>query len=91
MLRVKALIVGLVALGLTGIVLFATLHEQRSLPTPDAGASDVLASVPPPLTVAEEAYAAALWPIHSEIKVSPSSVMVSSSPVCDSLKPSRVR
>jgi len=69
-LRVKALIVGLVVLGLTGTVLFATLHEQRSLPPQDAGASDVLASVPPPLTVAEEAYAAALWPIHSDIKVS---------------------
>jgi hypothetical protein len=69
-LRVKALIVGLVGLGLTGIVLFATLHEKRSLPTQDAGASYVLASVPPPLTVAEEAYAAALWPIHSEVKLS---------------------
>jgi hypothetical protein len=69
-LRVKALIVGLVVLGLTGIVLFATLHEQHSLSTQDAGVSDFRASVPPPLTVAEEAYAAALWPIHSDIKVS---------------------
>jgi len=60
----------MVVLGLAGIVLLATLHEQRTLPTPDAGASDVLASVPPPLTAAEEAYAAALWPIHSDVKVS---------------------
>ena len=70
MLRVKALMVGLVVLGLTGFVLFATLHEKRSLPTQDAGTSYVLASVPPPLTAAEEAYAAALWPIHSDVKLS---------------------
>jgi hypothetical protein len=66
----KALIGGMVLLGLTGIVLFATLHEKRRLPMQDAGASDVVASVPPPLTAAEEAYAAALWPIHSDVKVS---------------------
>ena len=68
--RAKALIVGMVVLGLAGIVLLATLHEQRTLPTPDADANDVLTSVPPPLTAAEEAYAAALWPIHSDVKVS---------------------
>jgi hypothetical protein len=66
----KALIVGMVVLGLSGIVLFATLHEKHSRPTQDAGARYVLASVPPPLTAAEEAYAAALWPIHSDVKLS---------------------
>src|SRR5262249_41360115 len=48
----------------------AALHEKRNLPTQDADARYVLASVPPPLTAAEEAYAAALWPIHSDVKVS---------------------
>ena len=66
----KALIIAVVVLGLTGIILFATLHEKGSSPPPEAGASSGLAPLPPPLTAAEESYAAALWPIHSDVKLS---------------------
>jgi hypothetical protein len=69
-LSMKTLVVGVVVLGLTGIVLFATLREQRSAPRRDAGAGVGLEPTLPPLTAAEEAYAAALWPIHSEVKLS---------------------
>ena len=69
-LSIKVLVVGVVVLGLTGIVLFATLREQRSAPRRDAGAGVGLEPPLPPLTAAEEAYAAALWPIHSEVKLS---------------------
>ena len=69
-LSIKVLVVGVVVLGLIGIVLFAALREQRSAPRRDAGAGVGLEPPLPPLTAAEEAYAAALWPIHSEVKLS---------------------
>jgi hypothetical protein len=65
---VKALVLGVVVLGLAGIVLVAALHEKRNAPRREAGVEVGLAPMPP-LSAAEEAYAAALWPIHSAVKL----------------------
>jgi hypothetical protein len=69
-LHAKAVVVGVVVLGLIGIVLVAILRETSRAPRHDTGADVGLASIPPPLTAAEEAYVAALWPIHSDVKLS---------------------
>jgi hypothetical protein len=69
MTRGKAFLGGVVVLGLGGVLTFAIVHEatvsRAAAPRP------TLPGAPrPALTAAEEAYAAALWPIHSEVKVS---------------------
>jgi len=66
----KALLVGGVVLGLIGMVIFATLRERSISQTSGTGAGSGLEPMRPPLSAAEEAYAAALWPIHSEVKLS---------------------
>jgi hypothetical protein len=66
----KALLVGVVVLGLIGVVVFATLRERSLSPTNEMRAGSGLEQMRPPPTAAEEAYAAALWPIHSEVKLS---------------------
>jgi hypothetical protein len=66
----KALLVGVIVLGLIGIMVVATLRESSILQTSGTGAGSGLEPVRPPLTAAEEAYATALWPIHSESKLS---------------------
>jgi hypothetical protein len=66
----KALLVGAVVLGLIGMVVFATLRERSISQTSGTGAGSGLEPMRPPLTAAEEAYASALWPIHSEVKLS---------------------
>jgi hypothetical protein len=63
-------LVGAVVLGLTGIVVFATLRERNISQTSATSVRSGLEPMRPPLTAAEEAYAAALWPIHSEVKLS---------------------
>ncbi len=62
--------VGVVVLGLIGIMVFATLRERSISQTSGTGAGSGLEPMRPPLTAAEEAYASALWPIHSEVKLS---------------------
>lgn len=57
--------------GLTGIAAFAGLREYRSATPPAPAANPAFLAEPqhPALTPEEEAYAAALWPIHSEVKL----------------------
>jgi len=66
----KALLVGGVVLGLIGMVVFATLRERSISQMSGTGAGSGLEPMRPPLSAAEEAYATALWPIHSEVKLS---------------------
>jgi len=71
--RVKTLLIGAVLLGLIGVVIFAVLREKSissTSGTSSAGTGYSLEPMRPPLTAAEEAYASALWPIHSEVKLS---------------------
>ena len=57
-------------LGLTGIVVFATLRERNISQTSATSVGSGLEPMRLPLTAAEEAYAAELWPLHSEVKLS---------------------
>ena len=66
----KALLVGMVVLGLTGVVVFATLQERNISQTNSTGGGSGLEPTRPPLTAAAELYASSLWPIHSEVKLS---------------------
>jgi hypothetical protein len=52
------------------MAVFATLHEKPISATPSVGAHGEFEPMRPPLTAAEEAYAAVLWPIHSAVKLS---------------------
>jgi hypothetical protein len=69
-LSIRTLVLSVVVLGLIGVVVFATLHEKRLPATPGVVAEAGLEPMRPPLTAAEEAYAAALWPLHSAVKLS---------------------
>jgi hypothetical protein len=57
-------------LGLAGIVAFATLRERNIPQTSVTSVGSGLEPMRLPLSAAEEAYAAALWPLHSEVKLS---------------------
>ena len=69
-LSARTLGLSMVVLGLIGVVVFATLHEKRLPSPPGVETAGGLEAIRPPLTAVEEAYAAALWPIHSEVKLS---------------------
>jgi hypothetical protein len=70
---VKMLLLSLVAAALLAIVIFAVRQELTSRPSTSAAASFAggLGNYrnAPPLSAEEEAYAAQLWPIHSEVKL----------------------
>ncbi len=68
----RIILVGTSLLCLLGILTFAVVREATppsragiSVPSPPAGTPPR-----PPLTAAEEAYAHALWPIHTDVKLS---------------------
>lgn len=60
-------------LGLLAIVAFAGHRDMTHAPADPVLATSAALQTPPPLTAAEEAFATALWPMHSEI-VEPSAV-----------------
>lgn len=72
MTRNKAALIGAVVLALGGVLAFAVVHETTTASRATALRSvrPAAAAPRPALTAAEEAYAAALWPIHNEVKVS---------------------
>jgi hypothetical protein len=70
LLSVKVLLVSAVVLGLIGVVVFAALREKNSSLQRPPKTPIGLEPMRPSLTPAEEAYALALWPIHSEVKLS---------------------
>jgi hypothetical protein len=67
------LILGAVVALLVGVIVLALQRELSSSPAPSAapsfaaGLGSVASAVP--LSPEEEAYAAALWPVHSEVKL----------------------
>jgi hypothetical protein len=66
---VKFLLFGFVLVSLLGILAVAAVREVAT--TANARTTrPALAPPRPPLTAGEEAYALALWPIHSEVKAS---------------------
>ena len=69
----RAVIVALsvVMVGLLAVIFYAGRHEASQ--TPIAVAANGVAPQPAPLTPEEEAFATALWPMHSEV-VEPSAV-----------------
>lgn len=67
--KLKVLLMGIVLLGLSGVVIFATLRERDISPIRDTGTDSRFELMRPPLTAEEERYASALWPIHSEVKL----------------------
>ncbi len=64
----KVLLTGLVMFGLIGLVTFAALREINVATTNNVGT--IIEPLRPAFTEAEEAYASALWPIHSDVKLS---------------------
>jgi len=64
---VKVVTFGLVLSALLGVLALAAVREVAS-PARQAAARPALVPPRPPLTVAEEEYALALWPIHNEVK-----------------------
>jgi hypothetical protein len=66
---VKVLLFGFVLVSLLGILALAAVREVATTANART-ARPALAPPRPPLTAAEEAYALALWPIHSEVKAS---------------------
>jgi hypothetical protein len=67
---VKVVVFGAVLSGLLGILALATVREVATSPASARMARPALAPPRPPLTLAEEEYALALWPIHNEVKAS---------------------
>jgi hypothetical protein len=69
LLRAKFLVVGLIVLALLGVFAVSLLRETTTMGRDAAvSARPSLAPPRPALTPAEEAYAQALWAIHSDVK-----------------------
>jgi hypothetical protein len=66
--KLSALLLTGMILGLTAVVGYALQHEFARPPTSDLGGATA-AAPQRALSAEEEAYAAALWPIHREVKV----------------------
>ena len=68
----KALLLSLTAAALIGVIIFA-VRQETAARAPAAAASFTAGlgayRNAPPLSAEEEAYAAALWPVHSEVKL----------------------
>lgn len=77
----KVIVLAAVGLVLAGVLAFAAAHEaSRTSPGAAAQSRAAPAAVPTkqPLTRDEEAFAQALWPIHSEVKLVTSRLISSS-------------
>jgi hypothetical protein len=71
--RAAVLSLAVVTLGLLGVVGFAAHREMRRQPADPVLSTGTALRPPPPLTPEEEAFATALWPMHSEV-VEPTAV-----------------
>ena len=68
--KLSALLLAGVIVALTAVVGYALQHEFARQPASDLGGATAAAAVPQKaLSADEEAYAAALWPIHREAKL----------------------